>query len=126
MSIPEEWTDDMSVDIKFGKTNRELAASLLFALDQRQSYEEMMSICSQDFGLTEDDGDLAIDRVQGGVVRAITCNSVNCPEKSKDPLAWYSFQSVWKTLPRKNWWSLKKDNQGKWLKWYNERTDNDS
>ena len=126
MSIPEGWTDDMSVDIKTGKTNKELSDSLIKALDQRFSFEKMISICINEFGLSEGDADLAIDRVQGGIIRAITCNEANRPDKDKDPLAWYSFQNVWKTLPRKKWWSSKKDNKGKWLTWYNERKANDS
>ena len=43
-------------------------------------------------GLTEDDAALAMDRVHGGVVRASSGNVVNGPDKSKDPLAWTSFQ----------------------------------
>ena len=119
MTIPEGWTDDMSVNITTGKSEKELALSLMASLEIRESYEAMIQICIVNFGLSSDDAELALDRVQGGIVRAITCNRANKPDKEKDPLAWYSFNEVWETLPKKNWWSNKKDNKGKWVDWYN-------
>ena len=123
MTLPEGWTDDMSVRIAAGKTEEDLTLRIMSALRDRASTSDMMNICMEDFGLTEDDADLAIDRVHGGIVRAITCNPKNKPDKEKDPLAWHSFVKVWQTLPKLHWWSSKRDNKGEWLDWHNERSE---
>ncbi len=91
-SIPSGWTDDMNIAmpshhtlgavvelvISFGRAHTPAAAT------QRALVET--------FGLTDDDAALAWDRVHGGIVRAATGNVANRPDKSKDPLAWTSFQ----------------------------------
>lgn len=46
----------------------------------------------RELGLTPDDACLARDRVYGGLVRASTGNSANCPDRNKDPLAYMSYQ----------------------------------
>jgi hypothetical protein len=38
------------------------------------------------------DAALARDRAYGGIVRAATGNSRNCPQRDKHPIAWESFQ----------------------------------
>ena len=40
----------------------------------------------------EDDAEFALDRVLGGIVRAATGNPANCPDRTKDPVAWVSYQ----------------------------------
>jgi hypothetical protein len=40
----------------------------------------------------EDDAEFALDRVLGGIVRAATGNPANCPNRTKDPVAWVSYQ----------------------------------
>ncbi len=40
----------------------------------------------------EDDAEFALDRVLGGIVRAATGNAANCPDRTKDPVAWTSYQ----------------------------------
>ncbi len=72
MTIPEGWTDDMSVEIIEGKTEDQLALTLMGSLRKSDSYDAMIGICTSDYGLSEDDADLAIDRVQGGIVRALS------------------------------------------------------
>jgi len=121
MNIPDGWTDDMSIVLSSGKTNEELANFLLKKLEVHCSYESMLSEIITLFGANEDDADLAIDRVQGGIVRALTGNPVNEPDKSKDPLAWHSFQVVWSKLPKKHLFSKYKKPSGKWEAWYNDR-----
>ena len=121
MNIPEGWTDDMSVNITTEKSDQELSVTLIESLKKRDSYDDMKKICHDIFGLSDEDAELAMDRVQGGIVRAITCNLKNKPDKNKDPLAWHSFNKVWGTLPKLHWWSSKRDNKGEWLDWHNER-----
>ena len=121
MTIPEGWTDDMSVEIIEGKTEEQLTLALMDSLRKRDSYEAMIGICTSAYGLTEDDSDLAIDRVQGGIVRALSCRIDNKPDAVKDPLAYWAFKEVWKTLPKKNWWSSKRDNKGEWLDWHTQK-----
>jgi len=124
--MPDGWTDDMSVEIKTGKSNMELSIAIMESLKVREPYEHILKKCVEEFGLSEEDADLAIDRAQGGIVRAITCNKQNEPDKTKDPIAWHTFNEVWKTLPKVNWWSNKRDNKGEWLNWYNEQSGNNS
>ncbi|MET1255316.1 hypothetical protein [Aliikangiella maris] len=124
MTLPEGWTDDMSVEIIEGKTEEQLTFALMDSLRKSDSYESMIRMCVSDYGLVEDDADLAIDRVQGGIVRALTGLIDNRPDATKDPLAHCSFNEVWKTLPKKHWWSSKRESKGVWSDWYTQNSNN--
>jgi hypothetical protein len=54
---------------------------------------------ADEFGMSHEDPCLAFDRVQGGIVRALSARLINCPNRDKDPLAWLSFHETWQTLP---------------------------
>jgi hypothetical protein len=124
MNIPSDWTDDVSVNLKQGKSYEELTFILMDSIRNKGKLEAVLLICTDEFGLSNEEGELAIDRVQGGIIRAISCNPKNKPDKVKDPMAWYSFNKVWKSLPKRHWWSSKRDNKGEWLDWYNETRKN--
>ncbi|MGC3968485.1 MAG: hypothetical protein QM775_14240 [Pirellulales bacterium] len=47
-----------------------------------------------EFQLSPYDAALVRDRTFGGIVRAATGNEVNCPDRTKDPIAWQSFQNA--------------------------------
>jgi len=114
----------MSVEIIEGKTEEQLTFALMDSLRKSDSYESMIRMCVSDYGLVEDDADLAIDRVQGGIVRALTGLIDNRPDATKDPLAHCSFNEVWKTLPKKHWWSSKRESKGVWSDWYTQNSNN--
>jgi hypothetical protein len=52
----------------------------------------VLAVLTERYALPFDDARLAIDRVRGGVVRAMSGNPANQPDKGKDPLAWISYQ----------------------------------
>ena len=122
MTIPEGWTDDMSVKIKEGKSEDQLTLALMDCLRKRDSFDEMVSICTSNYDLADDEANLAIDRVQGGIVRALSCRIDNRPDVTKDPLAYIAFNEVWKTMQKKNWWSSERDNNGEWLEWHTQKS----
>ena len=68
-----------------------------------------------------DDADLVLDRALGGIVRALTGNMQNCPDQSKDPIAWRTFMVVWETLPKKSWLSRDREAHGFWNEWNDNR-----
>ncbi len=70
--------------------------------------------------MTEEDVDYAWDRVQGGIVRALTGNPENEPEQEQDPIAWLTFQAVWRTLPPNPDRLGGKVATGPWEDWWKE------
>jgi len=119
MNTSEEWTDDMNISISSDKTIKELTSFLMLELESNCNHDEIIIKIITNYGTSENDAELALDRVQGGIIRALTGNPSNEPEQEKDPLAWYSFNSVWPTLPRKHLFSKNKKASGKWQHWYN-------
>ena len=90
---------------------------VLDATGRKDTPEAIASRLISDFGLSEADAELAIDRALGGVVRAATGNPENCPKREKDPVAWTSYQKCLKrpdliarvypkfeVAARKPWW----------------------
>jgi hypothetical protein len=60
--------------------------------DEGRQQEPVIAHVCEEFGLSIEDAELAIDRVYDGVVRAMTGDRANCPDRTKDPIAWRSFQ----------------------------------
>ena len=89
--IPEGFTDDCSVQLRPGCS---LDALVDFVIEQQAtkvSADTTVNELATRF-VTEDDAAFALDRVLGGVVRAATGNPANCPDRTKDPVAWTSYQ----------------------------------
>ncbi len=92
MSIPVGWTDDMNIQIAPDRTLDQLVDIVLQAAMRQDDSATTIAALIRDFGLSEEDAALALDRACGGVVRAATGNPQNCPNQQKDPVAWLSFQ----------------------------------
>jgi hypothetical protein len=90
-NIPDGWTDDMRIDIPPPRTVEELVEFVLLAEAERTPPEATMAALVLEFGLSEEDADLAWDRTLGGKVRAGTTNPANEPDRTKDPVAWTSY-----------------------------------
>ena len=90
--IPEGWTDDMSIAIPGGQTVGQLVDRTLALLLSGAPRRDAVGALVAEFGLPEADAELAVDRTLGGVVRAATRNEANRPDRTKDPVAWESFQ----------------------------------
>jgi hypothetical protein len=89
---PVEWTDDLTVRLARGTTARGLVSYLRGADGRGDRRRDVLAVLTERYALPFDDARLAIDRVQGGVVRAATGNPANQPDKAKDPLAWISYR----------------------------------
>lgn len=89
---PEDWSDDLSVELPEGRTVLELVEYIHAAHEQRRPHDTLVSDLGAEFALPSDYAELAIDRVNGGIVRFQTGNRANCPDRIKDPIAWTSFQ----------------------------------
>ena len=96
-TLPEGWTDDLSVQVRPGRTIEELvdfilATDLARGLGTAEDFDHLVRALGNEFDLSIEDSELAIDRVQGGVVRARTGNEANRPDRAKNPIAWTSFE----------------------------------
>ena len=91
-STPSGWTDDMNIALPSQHTLGAVVELVISFGRARTTAVAPQRALVETFGLTEDDAALAWDRVHGGIVRAATGNVANRPDKSKDPLAWSSFQ----------------------------------
>ncbi len=91
-SVPGGWTDDMSLQLPRGHTVEELVDYILAAIQQGRQHETLIADLGTEFGLSNEDAELSVDRVGGGIVRAATGNRANCPNRVKDPIAWASFR----------------------------------
>jgi hypothetical protein len=91
-TIPEGWTDDMKVPLPPGRTAADVADYVIDAALSGKRDDEVEGGLASSFGLSAEQAALARDRAFGGVVRAATRNSSNCPSREKDPVAWESFQ----------------------------------
>lgn len=95
-NVPEGWTDDMTIVVPTGRRIDDIVDYVLQATIRRETPSNTVRHLIQEFGLTQSDAQLALDRTCGGVVRAATGRQENCPAKEKDPLAWLSFQRCMK------------------------------
>lgn len=84
------WTDDLRVCVARGET---LAGLVDYVLDSDGvAWEERLGVLTTRFALSFDDARLAIDRVDGGRVRA--ANPANEPDRGKDPIAWIAYRRL--------------------------------
>jgi len=91
-NIPDGWTDDMTIVVPTGRSLDDVVDYVLQSTIRGVSPAKMVAQLSVEFGLTQADAELALDRTYGGVVRAATGQKSNCPTRDKDPVAWLSFQ----------------------------------
>lgn len=91
-SIPSGWTDDMNIALPPQHALGEVVELVISSGRAKTPAAATQRALIETFGLTADDAALAWDRVHGGIVRAATGNVANRPDRSKDPLAWTSFQ----------------------------------
>ncbi len=115
-----EWTDDLSIRMDAAHSVEELVQFVMTRLMSREPAETIIAAIAAEFSVHSEDLDLVLDRVQGGIVRAVTANPDNAPIAAKDPVAWASFQRAWRTLPKKHRWSRRRRPGGPWLEWYEE------
>ncbi len=85
-TIPEGWTDDMTIPLPQGKSWDDVVDVVLASARRLAPYEETIADLLA-LGLSADDSALAYDRSLGGVVRAATGNPANEPSPEKDPMA---------------------------------------
>jgi hypothetical protein len=91
-SAGDGWTNDLSLNLQAGRKREELVGHVFAANEQGRQHEVLIVEFREQFGLSADDAEIAVDRVCGGIVRAPTGNRANCPDRTKDPIAWMSFQ----------------------------------
>jgi hypothetical protein len=106
-----EFTDDLRVHIKNGFTHEELAREIFNLIEANienpLSDLEIAKKAQNKFGLSEEDSAFAVERVYGGIFRGITRNNFNKPNKNKDPLAYFSFNTVMDSYKIKtDWWNI--------------------
>jgi len=87
MALPDGWTDDMNVTIRADRTAPELVSAVMGLVQNFHGGSEMVEQIAREFGMSDEDARLAFDRVQGGIIRALTARWDNCPSPDKDPLA---------------------------------------
>lgn len=119
MALPDSWTDDVNVTIRANRTPPELVLAVMGLVQNIHGGSEMVDQIAREFGMSEEDARLAFDRVQGGIIRALTARWDNCPNRDKDPLAWLSFHETWQTLPTNHQAPGEKVSGGPWLAWFN-------
>jgi hypothetical protein len=90
--LPPGWTDDLTIALASGRSIEELVNHIIEATERGQAPEDTLHDLHHRFGLSAEDAELAVDRVFGGIVRAITEAPENCPNSVKDPVAWESYQ----------------------------------
>jgi hypothetical protein len=90
MTIPEGWTDDMSIRLPPAVTV-EMVVDLILQREAANVHYDVTQAELVAMGLLEEDAQLAHDRALGGLVRAATGNLQNEPSAEKDPVAWVSF-----------------------------------
>ena len=93
-ALPDGWvlTDDMMVPLPPGRTVAEVVEVVVQGGLAGSSAEEIEGRLAAEFGLSADDAAVARDRAFGGLVRAGTRITANCPSPVKDPVAWESYQ----------------------------------
>jgi hypothetical protein len=120
MKIPEGWTDDMNIPVTDRRVLGRMVDMVLGHFLSRRPYEEAFDQLVGDFNLTDEDAELAMDRIQGGVIRALTGNRKNRPDRRNEPLARISFDRVWSEFPREHLFSFGRVPQGRWVIWRGE------
>jgi hypothetical protein len=93
MSVPDGWTDDMTIVLGTG-TIAELVDFIITEGLARTPAEMTCVAIQARFRISPDDAALAMDRTYGGIVRAGTAAPANCPDPQTDPIAFESHQRV--------------------------------
>lgn len=91
-NLPQGWTDEMNISVGAEHILHEVVEYIFVAAVRHDTPAEITRHLCNNFGLTQADAELALDRFHGGVVRAATGRADNCPVKENDPIAWMSFQ----------------------------------
>jgi hypothetical protein len=86
------WTDDLSITVAPEYTLEQLVEFILESSQRNTQRDKVMHALTNTFGLSFEDARLAVDRVDGGQVRAETQNPANVPDPAKDPIAYISYQ----------------------------------
>ena len=82
-ALPAGFTDDLSVPLPPGRTPEQVVDFVLAAHQEGQDHPAVVAAVAAEFRLTAEDAELAIDRVGGGMTRAMTGNPDNCPTGSR-------------------------------------------
>jgi hypothetical protein len=72
LNIPEGWTDDITIVVPTGRSLDDVVDYVLQSTIRGVSPTKMVEQLSVEFGLTQSDAELALDRTYGGGVRAGT------------------------------------------------------
>lgn len=86
------WTDDLTIRMPPNRTVAELVDFVLQSAIRGIQAERIVRRLAKEFGLSKGDAELACDRSFGGLVRAAARDPRNCPQQTKDPVAWESFR----------------------------------
>src|SRR5262245_4145375 len=114
-------TGDLSVRPGNGRSRSELVDFVLSALLADRPHAQLIEELQIGFGLSDEDAELSLDRICGGIVRALTLNPANKPPRSDDPLAARAFTIVWNTFPGAGWLFHRKQRGGPWAAWDERR-----
>ena len=119
-TIPEGWTEDMTVPLPPGRTVSDFVEFVIqSALSGTPDVQTEQTLVTT-FGISPEDAALVRDRVFGGIVRAATGNAANRPDPTKDPFACGSYDrairehsiiaSIYpqfaRRQPRRSWWQF--------------------
>lgn len=91
------WTEDMHIKL-IGTLDFESLIDQI--LSRFRNYEDFSQIYEELIvpNVAEEDRDLVLDRAIGGIVRALTGNQLNKPDKIQDPIAYKTFVVVWNSF----------------------------
>ena len=89
--LPPGWTDDCSVVLPAGRKVDDVVEVVLACRRDRVAHATTIAELTR-FGLSDEDAEVAVDRVCGGLVRASTGDRSNKPSRKKDPLAYASYR----------------------------------
>jgi hypothetical protein len=92
--LPPGSTDDMNIALPPGISYEQIVNFVLQCYNADDPYPTALSELQKRFGVSADDAALAWDRVQGGVVRAMSRNPINRPQQDKDPMARLSYDKA--------------------------------
>lgn len=113
---PSGRTDDMNIQL-IGEMDFETLIDQI--LSRFESYEDFNKIYDELIvpNVSENDRDIVLDRALGGIVRALTGNKLNRPDKTQDPIAYKTFVTVWNTFEDKGFIIKMKKVGGFWKEW---------
>jgi hypothetical protein len=91
-SLSAGWTDDLSIRVAPDCTLDELVDAILAGEAAQEPHSALLETLTRRFALSYPDARLALDRVEGGRVRASTSTPENMPDPGKDPVAFIAYQ----------------------------------